>query len=230
MNKLAYLDRETSDCARCGLAFGRAANNTVTAFGQGSAEAKYLLITSIPAYGLETDTEAQKILKKIWTVNRIDKNEWFVTHAIMCPSSYHEVKFAEIDACRDRLIRTISILNPYLIVVSSAMAAYALMGQRGLELFTTYHPGPTYSSASPGNMNSDIIPKIINGGEFEGLGNNGPGIAGVVDIEQYLSYKEMNQEDAPELVSQAASKLMDSWSLIYRFLEHREKIKTEWDS
>ncbi len=212
-NSLVELDKRTSDCGLCGLAFKRADAGVKTAFGWGNAKAKYVLVTGTPVYGLETETEEQKILKKIWNANGFREEDWFVTHAIMCPNAYEETTYLHIDACKPRLHDTIDIIEPDLIVTSSTIAVYAVLGYDNMLSMLP----------SPGSLSHQI-----NFSDETNLGLNRfyyvntktdkhIRIANVIDISAYVRGREEFKKN-PEAVQEEALRLMDSWTHVYNFI------------
>lgn len=220
MDKLVALDQRTSDCGLCGLAFKRADAGVKTAFGWGNAGAKYVLVTGVPAYGLEKETEEQRILKKIWNANGFNKEEWFVTHAIMCPELYSKVTFDHIDACRERLLETINTINPQLIVTSSSIAVYAMFGYDTLRAM---------QNLIGGNTNASLCDqaKIGIGNVFyiNSVTHDRIPTANVVDIADYIEGREEFKDKNPDTVSEEAIRLMDSWTYIYNWIQSASRFK-----
>lgn len=210
---LFALDEETSDCGLCGLAFKRADAGVKTAFGWGNADAKYVLVTGTPMYGLESETEAQRVLKKIWNANGFHEEDWFVTHAIMCPNAYTETAFNHIDACKPRLSQTIDIIDPELIVTSSTMAVYAVLGYDNMRSMM--------ATPMVGNLGVNLNDETnigLNRFSYENARTHKHiRTANVVDIAAYLVGKETFKE-SPELVQEEATRLMDSWTNVYNFM------------
>lgn len=153
---LKGLKLEYKDCTQCGLCADRAtvvfgkghSNAKILIVGEapGADEDAY----GVPFYGA-AGAYLTSLLAKAWpeeddAFNEIKKlrddgdfmsaasdylGEFcFYTNAVMCkPKRDVDPKKAELDACRDRLMRTIYTIDPDLIIACGAVAASAVVGK-----------------------------------------------------------------------------------------------------
>lgn len=163
--KLAQLRDAWAGCERCGLCAGR----TNMVFGEGNANARILIVGEAP--GAEEDEsgkpfvgEAGKVLNVFTESALIDRrNDTYITNTVCCrpfsmntdpqtKRTFKENRVPSRDeraACRQRLMETIYIVDPVIIVALGKTALQSLLGQvtsiakmRG-NIYTMHLPGRT---------------------------------------------------------------------------------------
>jgi len=149
---LQVLREEWINCQRCGLAETR----NLVVFGEGNPEADILIVGETPGAhedrtGMPFVGPAGDILAKFLDLARLDPaRDIFVTNVVACrPTAKvpddegilhienRKPSKAEKEGCRDRLMETIYIVDPLLIITLGGLATQALCGKVGSSITKT---------------------------------------------------------------------------------------------
>jgi DNA polymerase len=133
--ELLKLEREVENCERCDLHKTR----THVVFGDGSAEARIMLIGEAPGYwedqkGKPFVGDAGKFLDELITIAGLKRNEIYIANILKCrPPGNREPKPEEIRACTPFLNKQIEIINPKIICTLGNYAASYILEKHGLK-------------------------------------------------------------------------------------------------
>ena len=143
---LEELVDEWQDCDRCGLCKSR---NSVV-FGEGDPSAKLMIIGEAPS---ESDDDegnpftgnSGNLLDKFLRSFGSNRDEVFITNAVGCRPTKDGKNRAptakELEACRERLHRTIEIVDPVVILLLGSTTVKALV--KGVRSITSVANDPT---------------------------------------------------------------------------------------
>ena len=176
MNKarqLALLRDKWATCTACGLCETR--SNVV--FGAGSPDAQILILGEAP--GPEEDKEGEpfigeagKILEVFLAETGIDKESVFVTNALGCRPTMANIddrtgktvvtnrapSKEEKLACKERVLQTIYIVDPFLIIALGQTALSVLLGRTNQ---LSKMRGHVYTMHMPGKQADDLRYPVI---------------------------------------------------------------------
>jgi DNA polymerase len=145
-NLLQQLVDEWGDCERCGLCEGR---NSIV-FGEGDPDAKVLIVGEAP--GEEEDADGNpfvgrsgELVDKFLRSFGSSRDDVFLTNAVGCrptkEGKNRPPSVKEVEACKERLHRTIEIVDPLVILILGSTAAKALV--KGVRSITSIANDPT---------------------------------------------------------------------------------------
>jgi DNA polymerase len=141
-DELAAVAAEASECRRCELAESR----TNVVFGIGPATTPLMLVGEGPgqtedATGLPFVGRAGALLDKALQANGMLRKHVYITNIVKCRASLVEngrvqnrpPRVAEVDACRDWLLKQIAIIRPLVIVCIGGPSANLLI-RKGFQI------------------------------------------------------------------------------------------------
>ncbi len=176
------LKKEYSNCKKCpGLC-----ERMQVVFGSGNQNADVLFIGEAPGAnedkkGIPFCGMSGKILGELLATIGLSREDIFITNTILCrPPKNRNPKKEEVDNCKDRLDKLISIMKPKVIVTIGNFATDRIIGMKeikkirgkmfefqGIKVVPVVHPAAfLYSGRNPGEwerMKKDfqVISKII---------------------------------------------------------------------
>ncbi len=153
---LEQLRRDIGDCQKCSLYKGR--NNLV--FGDGNPEAFLMLVGEGPGgqediKGLPFVGAAGQLLNRILEASGIKRQDIYIANVVKCrPPGNRLPNAEEVNACKEFLLRQISIIDPRIIVCLGSLAAKTLVSPQaritrirgqwyerdGRMIMPTFHP------------------------------------------------------------------------------------------
>ena len=125
------LKAHSMQCQACGLCKTR--NNVV--FNSGNPNAQFMIIGEGPGQqedesGLPFVGRAGKLLTKILESVSINRDDIYIANTVKCrPPENRTPTSAEMDACRDYLIRQIQVVKPKIIGLLGSAAVKAILGK-----------------------------------------------------------------------------------------------------
>jgi len=135
-DQLALLKDEWSDCDQCGLCKTR----IKTVFGSGNPNADILFVGEGPGEnedetGRPFEGDSGELFNLFWEGIGQKRSDIFMTNLIQCrtPKNRDPTK-DEKAACRERLMKTIYIIDPLLVVTLGKPAMQTLLKQRSLSV------------------------------------------------------------------------------------------------
>ncbi len=176
--KLTDLKIKYENCTACALGVQRQSRNAEIVFGEGNLDAKIFVIGESPGPQEEREkmplypgADAGEIFAKFLNYINVDRSEIYITNAMICaPLSDRGTvmyapdkakhfgsvskKIGALYACNQRLLETIDIVKPSVIVLLGSVAYSALFGSEpktvtsalgkhawnGYNCYLTYHP------------------------------------------------------------------------------------------
>ena len=137
-NALEELSSSFSDCTMCGLCDPKGRERRNVVFGSGDPNASILIVGEAPGeredeIGDPFVGQAGVLLDKYLKSFCADRDDVFLCNVVCCrPTEEHDPRKnrkpskAEILACRERLDRTIEIVDPYIVVLLGSVAMKTL--------------------------------------------------------------------------------------------------------
>lgn len=133
--KLEELKKEYSCCNKCPEL---CRSRTKVVFGSGNEKAEVLLVGEAPGFnedkkGVPFCGMSGKILDELLAFADLSRNDVFVTNTVLCrpPENRNPTK-EEVDNCRERLDKLISLMKPKVIVAIGNFAAERILGKKGI--------------------------------------------------------------------------------------------------
>jgi uracil-DNA glycosylase len=130
------LKQEYSNCSQCPEL---CENRTQVVFGSGNKEADVLFIGEAPGAnedknGIPFCGMSGKILDELLVSAGLSKKDIFITNTVMCrPPGNRNPKKDEIENCRARLDKLISIMKPKVIVTIGNFATERIIDKTGIK-------------------------------------------------------------------------------------------------
>lgn len=165
---LKTLADEVSQCQRCPEL---SSTRTQTVFGVGPADAEIMFVGEAP--GADEDRQGEpfvgaagQMLNRIITASGLKRSDIFICNILRCrPPGNRTPKPDECANCREYLEKTISLVQPKIIIAWGAVAAQNLLktstgitklrGQmydfNGIPVICTFHPASLLEGRSPQN-------------------------------------------------------------------------------
>ncbi len=132
---LQLLEQQYKTCSKC-PSLCRSRSQVV--FGSGNPNAEVLFVGEAP--GAEEDKQgipfcgmSGKILSELLATIRLSREEIFITNTILCrPENNRNPAKEEVENCRQRLDKLISIMKPKVIVTIGNFATDRILGKKGI--------------------------------------------------------------------------------------------------
>lgn len=135
----AQLDKmkaEARNCRACELSHTR--QNVV--FGDGNPSASIMIIGEAPGekedgIGIPFVGRSGELLREMLKLTPIDENDVYITNVVMCrPPENRDPRRLEREACLNRLVNQIYLVDPLVIVAAGKVAFKALVGNRAVSI------------------------------------------------------------------------------------------------
>jgi uracil-DNA glycosylase len=133
---LTNLKQQYSDCTKCTELCN---NRTQIVFGEGNENSQILFIGEAPGanedkQGIPFCGMSGKILTELLNSVGLSREDIFITNTVICrpPDNRNPAK-DEINNCKDRLDKTIELINPKVIVTIGNFATERIIGKTGIK-------------------------------------------------------------------------------------------------
>ena len=129
------LKQEFSTCTRCPAL---CQSRTQVVFGSGNPKAEVLFIGEAPGanedkQGIPFCGMSGQVLNELLVSVGLSREDIFITNTILCrPENNRNPAKEEVENCRDRLDRLISIMQPKVIVTIGNFATERILGKKGI--------------------------------------------------------------------------------------------------
>jgi DNA polymerase len=126
---LEALREEYANCDRCDLCDPDGRNRTNVVFGEGDSDASLMIVGEAPGKHEDLVGEpfvgrAGDLFDKLLGSFRLDRQEVFITNVVCCrptekgePNKNRKPTKEEVNACKERLHRTIEVVDPLVILM-----------------------------------------------------------------------------------------------------------------
>ena len=129
------LKQEYSTCAKCPAL---CSSRSQVVFGSGNPNAEVLFIGEAPGanedkQGIPFCGMSGQVLNELLTSVGLSREDIFITNTILCrPENNRNPAKEEVENCRERLDKLISIMQPKVIVTIGNFATERILGKKGI--------------------------------------------------------------------------------------------------